>query len=255
MKNLWTLLAVWMCLSCSAEIRTWKSVTGETLEGEYVSIVMDNVFIQKEDGKQIKVPLKGLSEEDRIYVELQNPPKLKVEYRKSQDSQQYTPLQWYGNDGFVGPVRPITITESQFGAEVKQLSTGDYKYDLVIEMYVFTQQRLDIRKYHLIAKFKSEPFRLTKGNGRNFEYESDTVHKILKFDHLDILPRGEKLGEYLVLVRDERGEVVGYNGTRKWQINNLEKLEKLPVGAWLNEDCTRVHPTSPPQVTLEDTGW
>jgi hypothetical protein len=55
--------------------------------------------------------------------------------------------------------------------------------------------------------------------------------------------RGETYAESLIIVRDQRGEIIAYNTTKNWLYDNFDKLSQLPVGAWLNDTCTRTHPT------------
>lgn len=45
------------------------------------------------------------------------------------------------------------------------------------------------------------------------------------------MPRGQKFADGLVVVRDERGEVIAYNTTKNWLYDNLEKLGELPFNA------------------------
>lgn len=245
MKNFWTVIAAMICFSAHGEMRSWTNTTGQAVEGEYVSLVFDNVNIRKADGKQIKVPLASLSAEDRNYVELRNPPKLRVEYRESAPTRQYVADPWEDNFGGTHDNHPIFIVPGKFGAEVIQESLGDYNHEMTVEIYILTKQYYDTNKYHLIAHSKSEPFKLTKEGDRRFEYEDPRNYNILKYNLYSERPRGEILGEFLILVHDERGEIIGYNSSKKWLYNYLDKLSALPVGAWLDKNCDRAHPTSP----------
>jgi hypothetical protein len=91
---------------------------------------------------------------------------------------------------------------------------------------------------------------LSRENERRFEWMAKKKNRIIAYelfvDYLDWRePRGEKFAETLILVRDKRGEIIAYNTTKNWLFDNLDKLEELPVGAWLNDDCVRTHPTVP----------
>lgn len=246
MKSLYTvILAAALSTSFAAEARTWTAKNGQTIEGEYMSLSGDNVFIEKPDKTTIKLPMATLSEEDQLFIELENPPRLKVEKRESLKPVQYVADPWISNFGGSVDNHAIFVTDAKFGAEVVQTSVQSYNHELVAEMYVLTKQVYDPSKYHIIANFTSKPFKLTKENKRRHLFEDDRVYKILKYNLYSTRKRGEALGEYLMLVRDSRGEIIAYDGTKNWLFKNLDKLEALPVGAWINDDCERVHPTSP----------
>lgn len=228
------------------EVRTWTTVGGEkTVEGVYSAVSGDMVMIRKADNKLLKVPFSSLSEEDQLYVEYKNPPKMEIEYRNDTDVTQYVAEEWYADNGW-GPNenKPIFITTGMFGGEVIQENSKPYNHDLFMEVFVLTEQRYDPSCYHLIAHFKSKPFRLTKENGFRFEHYDGSEYTVLKYDLGDDgLIRGEKLSEFLVLVRDENGEIVGYNGSNKWMYKYLDRLGKLPLNAWLDDKCVRIHPS------------
>jgi hypothetical protein len=234
-------LAVSVTICTRAEMRAWNSLPGKTVEAEYVKIQFDDVILRRADGSELRVPLTSFSGEDKEYIELANPPKLSVDLLRSAD-QEFIPT-----SPFLAR-EPLTLMLYKFGARVKQLDSKAYNYPLRVEIYAFTKQRYDPDKYHLIARGASKPFVLSKENGRRFEYELPQNYKVYKYElnvpFLDWTePRGEKYGESLILVRDQRDEIVAYNSTKKWLYQNLDKLEDLPLGAWLNDDCVRTHPT------------
>lgn len=228
-----------------SEARTWTLTSGETVDGEYNMYAFEKVYIRKADGTQAKVPIEELCEEDRRFVELANPPELKVEYRESAQSKEYVADVWIDNGGGSHDNHPIKLTPARFGAEIFQTSIPIYEHELIIEMYVLTQQNYDQYNYHIIAHSKSKPFKLTKENGLHYEYEDPKTYMILRYNLYSELKRGEKLGEFLILVRDEQGKVIAYNGSKKWLTKYLDRLQELPVGAWINDKCERVHPTTP----------
>lgn len=243
-------LAVSLTLCARAEMRTWTSLSGKTIEAEYVKILFDDIILKDANGGELRLPVNQLSGEDLKYIELANPPELSVDFRKSAN-QDFVPTSPFNT---VDP--PILLTY-RFGGRVKQKDAKSYEHPLKMEIYTFTQQRYDPNKYHLIAKIESEPFVLSGANDRRYEFMDANDFRLISYDlNVEWLnwqePRGEKFAESLVLVLDERGEIIAYNTTKNWLYNNLEKLQELPVGAWLNDDCTRVHPT-PPKSTKRGT--
>ncbi|MBN2684262.1 MAG: hypothetical protein JXR40_03190 [Pontiellaceae bacterium] len=228
------------------EIRTWTTADGkETMEGEYSAMSGDMVMIRKADNKIQKVALTDLSDEDRLYIEYKNPPKLKVEFRRSTKYEEYIADPWYSNQGWANENHPIYITTAEFGAKVVQTDPRLYNHDLVLEVYVLTEQRYEPDNMHIIAHFKSKPFRLTPENKFEFEFFDKNIYTILEYALGSEYTRGEELSKYMVLVRDERNEVIAYNGDNEWMYKYLDRLEKLPIGAWINNKCIRIHPTSP----------
>ncbi len=246
MKKILVFGAVLMCAAAHGEIRTWTSATGEeTVEGEYSALSGDLVMVRKADNNLLKIPVADLSEKDRMYVEYKNPPKIKVEYREATDTTEYLAAPWISNFGGETENHPIYITEETFGAEVIQQNSRPYNHNLVVEIYVLTKQRYDPSNYRIITHFTSDPFQLNKENGFRHECFDKNLFTILKYDFDGTKIRGEVMAEYLILVRDENGDVVDHNGSNKWMYTNLKQLEELPIGAWINDKCERVHPTSP----------
>jgi len=233
------------------EIRIWTAVNGETIEGEYARVSGDSVMIRLANKKIIGVPVNQLSDEDQIYVEYKNPPKLKIEYRNSLATRMYVAEPWNDDGGGQHENQPIYVTDATFGAEVIQQGKQPYNHDLFIEVYALTKQRYDPDNYHIIAHFKSGAFRLNEKNKFRYTHASDDIYTILKYDlpksgtSYGELVRGEEYSDMLVLVRDENGDVVAYNATSAWLYTYLDKLEKLPLNAWINDKCVYVRPTPP----------
>ncbi|MEM9238016.1 MAG: prolyl oligopeptidase family serine peptidase, partial [Verrucomicrobiota bacterium] len=69
MKTL-TLLCASALLLVPLEARTWTSTDGRELEAEFVSATETHVKVKRDvDGKELTIPLTGISEEDREWVE------------------------------------------------------------------------------------------------------------------------------------------------------------------------------------------
>lgn len=56
---------------------------------------------------------------------------------------------------------------------------------------------------------------------------------------------GNKYKGNLVVVTDERGVIIQHRASTPWLFDNLEDLRQIPVGAFMDKTCTRVHPTGP----------
>ncbi len=239
-------IAVLLVTSVHGEVRVWTASNGKTIEAEYARKLFDDVVLKDTNGAELRVPIKELSAEDRKFIALANPPELSIDFMRS-SKQEHIDI-----SPFLRRLPPMVLYY-QFGARVKQMDTQDYPYPVTIEVYAFSQQRYDPDKYHLIAMNKSNPHILSEQKDRKYEFMPETRVKLLKYEiNVDFLAwresRGEQYAECLVIVRDERGEVIAHNTTKNWLYDNFDKLEKLPLGAWLDNTCTRVHPTSPKDI-------
>jgi hypothetical protein len=224
-------------------MRIWTANGGTSFEAEYVRKLFDDVVLRAADGQERRMPVSELSEEDRRFITLANPPELAIDFMRS-SKQVHIDTSPYLR------ALPPEVLIYQFGARVKQVGNAAYPYPLTVEVYAFSQQRYDPDKYHLISRQTSRPFILMEQKERKYEFMGGDQVKLVSYQiEVNWLswrePRGEEFAETLVIVRDERGEIIAHNTTKNWLYENFDRLEKLPVGAWIDKTCTRVHPTSP----------
>lgn len=224
----------------TSPFRLWSFSNDKTVEAEYVSTVAGNVVLENSKGKQVKIPLQQLSADDRTYVELARPPKFDVEFVKRSESviDRYilspTELEWN--------VMPPMVNDYTFGASVRQTGASDYNHELTIEYYALGQQVLDDRKY-ILLDHQTDTFVPSKENNRSHRFTNGPI-ELMQYE-MEEQRRGRRYGEHLVLLTDERGEIIQYSSSSRWLYENLEKLRKLPVGCYLDRSCTRVVPTGP----------
>ncbi len=236
---------IFLAVISPAEMRSWTTRSGDVLEGEYVAVFFDQIVLRTPSGARLKVPLEAVSAEDIKYVELANPPQLTVDFLESADQVFIKPSPIWVNNS------PVTQLKHSFGARIKQTSIKEYPHDLTVEVFALSQQVYDPSKYHLIFRGKSAPFRLNPETRYRYEYRGEKGIPLSRYLLSGEYPRGQKLAEMLVVVRDERGEIIAYNTTKNWLYKNLESLITIPVGGWLDKTCTRRHPTSPKPVWLD----
>ncbi|MEN8255774.1 MAG: hypothetical protein ABFR33_09940, partial [Verrucomicrobiota bacterium] len=55
--------------------------------------------------------------------------------------------------------------------------------------------------------------------------------------------RGERYKGFLITVTDERGVMIANRSSPNWLYDNLDKLKKLEVGSFLDDECNQVWPT------------
>ncbi len=236
MKAMMIPLLLAMGLGAQAEIRTWTLDSGRQVDAEYDKVVMDLVWLKDPGGEVAKVPLTRLSENDRLYIELLNPPKLDIEFHSKEDQL----LGYYKATPYLPDVIPPDVSQCTFETVVRKKGTADYHHDLKVEYYAIGRQRLDRDKYILLEKetgsyapFEKPEFKISGGKVRLLSYVFNSHN------------RGGDFAHYLVVVTDQRGHIVAHKESAKWLFEHLDRLEKLPVGAYMDDTCTRVHPTGP----------
>ena len=217
--------------------RTWILETGKELEAEYRVLMGGNVVLENAKGRQIKIPLTELSEQDRLQIELLNPPKLKLDFSKHSAQIQppkappdQSPPMW-------------RIFDFTFGAKIKQESSGDYEHPLTVE-YIAYGNHVNGPNYVLLDRQKEE-FTLTKENNRSHEVYGSETRVIYKMTRSYTEPRGIEYGGYIITVKDVRGEIIAYRTNKKWLYKCLGKIDKMVPGWHFNKNGDRVGPARP----------
>jgi hypothetical protein len=216
--------------------RTWTLNSGQTVDADFLSYVGDKIALKTAAGKQVKIDLADFSEEDQRYVELSNPPQFNIDFTKksTQRMVQVTP--------HLNEVAP-RVFDWKFGARAKQSSPRAYKHPLRMEYFAVGQQVLDTDKYILLDRGNST-FVPTKENDRSHQFMGDRITEMINYE-LHTQERGERYKGYLILIWDERGEIIQYAASNDWLYENREDLMEIPVGRFFDKTCKRVHPTGP----------
>jgi hypothetical protein len=231
--------AVLIAMGVSAEMRTWTVSSGQSLEAEYLRTTMsDEAQLRKADGNEIAVPLKMLSAEDLSYIDLQHPPKLKVEYGKysRRDSMDSNCTPELGADLKI--VQQVTYT---FNVRIRQTDSKDYPFNLRVEYYAIGRQFQNKDKHVILYKYTTDLV-LNDENKREFKWVSQEIKTPMEFT-LDETTFGRDYVGGMILIYDERGEVIAHKEVRDWLFDNREKLRELPVGSFIDRECNRIHPS------------
>ena len=216
-------------------MRTWSLADGRTLEAEYVITIGDQAALELAGGKQIRLPLKELSAEDRGYIDLSNPPEFKIDFTRKSEPR------FIETSPYLNEPAPNVLLWT-YGAKVHQNTSRPYPHPVSIEYYAIGQQHLDSSKYILMEK-NSDTFIPTKENDRSHAFRGKPIELIV-YD-LNGQKRGYKPSDYLIILRDARGRIIQHESSSPWLFEHLENLEKLPQGAFFDKTCTRVYPTGP----------
>lgn len=238
-------LVVSLCaLDGMAEMRAWVLADGRTFEAELSGAVSfdDNVKMIDAEGNELKVPFDQLSPDDRNYIDIKRVPKLDIDMLRSLPQVHFSSKV----SQRLNEVRDPEIRAS-FGVRVKQVGTGTYDHELTAEIFVIGKQVFADR--YILLMRESVPFRLNKGNGQRFEYESKKVIPLRDFYiGNNIARRGEKYHGYIILVTDELGHLVTHEESSKWLIDNVDNLKQLKAGNYLDQKCLRRYPARPDPV-------
>jgi hypothetical protein len=234
------LTLIGLCIEAYGETRTWTLISGKSVEAEYVSYAHGNVNLENDKEAMLKIPFERLSEEDRTYVELINPPELDINFWHKSNQL----LGHYAPNPFNARTIPPELFEYVFGVRVKQLSLGSYSHELKVEYFVIGRQLVDRDKYILLDR-RSSRFTPSEQINSGVGFSSGKVirmHKYLYFNQI----QGRDYAGHLVLITDSRGEIVAYKSSQKWMFEHRESLRKLPLGAFIDyKTGARTFPSGP----------
>lgn len=233
------LVALCTCSVAMAEMRTWKFKTGETLEAEYIKTVITKYRLRDANGKEYDIPIEqfDLSDEDKEYLALENPPELKLEIRKSIQRKNYAMVR--------GAEDRPPEQRGKFGVLIKQTGSGEYPYPLTVEVFVIGEE-IKGNRYILLDRFSS-PFRLTDRHRSRFEYESErTVRMTDMWDNsVYHSRRGEQYFGFIIVVKDRRGKVISVDSSNDWMLDHLDTLEERYIGNYMDKTFQRTFPSRP----------
>jgi hypothetical protein len=219
-------------------MRIWTSSGGNSIEAEYVARVAGKALIRNSKGKQLKVPLEQLSPEDRVYIDLADPPDFDIKFSKTSE-QIMPPAQSPLNAG----ERPYQMFDFTFKASVRKKGTSDYPYELTVEYFAFAEE-VDGDNYKLVDR-QSSRFTPSPANRNTHSFSGEPVRIGQVAVRASAPLRGTKYGGFLITLTDERGKIIQHETSHDWLFEKLEKLKKIPVRKHFNKDCERVGPPRP----------
>jgi len=236
---LFILFSVVLCLnSVHAEMRTWTSTSGKTFEGEFVVIMGDKVVIKTPKGKQIKVPLSKFSQQDRLFMELENPPEFEIE-GGGKSSQHIWPQKkkTYGAGALPGAL------DYTFYAKIKQISSGVYNQELHVEL-IAVGTEIDGNNYIFLDRAEGT-FIPSEYKNKTFRLETQRKVRLYNYVFYEDGKRGQKYNGYIITITDVRGEIIAFKSSYKWARQSLESIRTLHSGVHFDKTGTRVFPPRP----------
>ena len=215
MKTLLRLLpAALVCWSgvCSAEMRTWKSGKGDTIEAEYVRMFPGGkVVLKSSDGRELKVPVSGLCAADQDYLAALVPPELEIEVDVDLDVD--------------------TVYSSEYSVRKRETSTCKVvirktnmepcSRTFTAHICVFAEQERGDRRW-LITRAEEKVAFTDKSDTLRFECPSAEV-EFYSAEYAEA--RGYRYDGYLVVVTDASGEVIAMESNRKMFEKNWDSIK------------------------------
>lgn len=246
-KSTFFIFLIALSVSVSTPARTWTLKNGKTFNSEYKRKFGNKIIFVNKKGEKRVVKRKLLSKKDIKYIELANPPRLDLDIRKKSSILQY-------HSRFDTTDLPH-VTILQFGARIKKVSPGKYKYPLKLEMFVVAKQ---LHHNHKFILLDHQVFNIAFKNKKQKkielwspyiahvqEYYIIRLSNNLKADMEKMASRGEKYKGYLLVVTDSRGKIIAKRTTSNWIFKSLKELRKRSIGNYIDETGARVYPGRP----------
>ncbi len=212
-------------------MRTWTTKDGKIFEGEFVIRIGNNIVLKTIRGRQKKIPRDQFAEEDLEYVSLAMPPTLKLEMSKKSNQRKLK----YDNKGAVG------IIEYTFSPKI-EWTDKKYNHELKVDYWVIGSE-IGGSRFILLDKGNDSfvPLEHPEGRYRFSGKPVDLYDWVL--EHIYRQRRGERYKGFLITVTDERGVMIANRSSPTWLYKNLDNLEQLELGSFLDDECNKVWPT------------
>ena len=216
-------------------VRLWTLKSGKSMEAEFVVKMGNKVVLKKSRGKQVKIPFDELSEEDHDYLLLASPPPFKITFLKNLERFKFENLPLVESN-------PPVFTKFTGGTKIQKNSRQPYPRSLKVELFTIAAER-DGNNYVLMDR-SEESFTPSEENDGILEFYGNGFW--LR-DYVDgrLDRRGEKFQGHMVVVTDERGEIIAQSISNTWMLEIIEFLREFPVGRHFNKAGERVYPPRP----------
>ncbi len=225
--------------SPQTKMRQWTLKSGKSVEAELVVQMGNKAVLKTARGKQVKVPVSELSAEDLDFLELASPPPMKITFLKELDKFDFKVLP-------IATAPPI-VREITTGVKIEKTNQKPYTKELKVELFSFASE-IDGNNYVLLDRAGGS-FTFTKENEGLYELWGKEAN--MK-DYLDAEGnrRGERFKGHMVVITDERGEIVAQSISNSWMLDIIDTLRQFPLGRHLDETGARVYPPRAPVIRV-----
>jgi len=209
-------------LQVHAEMRKWTSVKGDTIEAELIRKSGNTVILKTSQGKQLKIPVSGLSKADHEYLLGAVPPKLKITVKDKVDRDKEGDGYYYER----------TEETHKFNVTIEKTSRDKCNRKFKARLYVIAHSEKKRDEKQLIG-YATHDFSFDK---RDEAYFSDTTTISSEEDYWD--KEGYQYEGYLVCVEDDAGKILAVETNQGTYEKNLHNLKKADEGALLSRSLS-----------------
>jgi len=213
-------------------MKTWTGTDGKTMEARFITVIGDKAVLEDPRRRQNKIPLDRLSDEDRKFIELAMPPKFNIDFSKQSNQRLIKESPHISGN-------PPKVLDYVFSAKLAQTSAGEYNHGLKVEFFAIGEET-NGDNFIMLDRQQSN-FTPTKENGRSHAFRGGkiTLVQTVAYDGRGEI-RGLKYGGYLIVVTDERGQIIDHGTSNKWLLGILDQLRTLSIRAHFDKTGTRV---------------
>ena len=142
---------------------------------------------------------------------------------------------------------PPRLFEITVGVKIEKTNRKPYTRKLKVELYSIADE-IDGDNFVLLDR-QEEMFVLSDENGEIYEFWGKKAHMR---DYTDYVRnrRGCKFKGHMVVITDERGEIIAQDISNDWMLDIIESLREFPVGRHFDKTGTRVYPPRARPVTV-----
>ena len=181
-----------------AEMRTWVDREGNEYKAEFIRELFDKLTLRDEQGKEFRVAVEDLEENDQLYLRTQVPPRIEINFSENSTWIPYETIE---------PAMPTSYIKTQRVAPViklKKISRRPFTSSLKLELFLVATER-DGENYVLLSHSE---FKVLFGRGLNDEqvFRAKPVD-VVNFQAVDhTTRRGEDYHGYVLVLSNVKGE-------------------------------------------------
>lgn len=210
-------LLVWMSAGAD-DIRIWTDKKGRKYEAAFVSEMFDKVTLRDAQGKETRLAVDDLSENDQLYMRVMIPPELEIKFSKKVQPKP-RPWELYDSDHDTTFLIDATV-------EISKKSKRPFTSRLTAELFLIAKQ-YEGDNYILLSKTDSS-FLLNDDNDNKQIIKAGTV-EVSVFTEYNDQRRGWEYQGYLVAVSDARGNILQVVTDIEWLRDKVPNLREIYV--------------------------
>ena len=209
----------------NAETRIWTSVKGDTIEAEFIKKIGSNIIMKTAGGKQLKIPMRGLSKADLNYIASVIPAEFKIEVDVDKDSKKLADY-----DGYVAKRDSIS-------GEVIIKKTNPEKCSLSFKAYIYIFAKDLKSDSKMIILKKEHSFDCKRSKETTFVTD---VASVQNRDYWYDGKKGMTYHGYLVFIEDSKGNLIAVESNQKMYEDNITRIKSFNKGEGFDRSFRKV---------------